>query len=206
MNKLLVLLSSVLLSTSTLAMSGHVGISTDYMWRGQTQSDHGLAVNFGIEQDLGQGFYIGNWNSSVDIDGDRELESDFYGGFTKSFESGLWFNGEYIAYRYSGDNSDGLDFEEIIWKVGYESFSYGKAEGVDLDMDYEWYNIGLPFISWADVSLELGEWSDGREVKMLKADWSLSDSMTLGLLVMSDVKESEVEFGDAVSLHFTHKF
>jgi len=56
MNKLLVLLSSVLLSTSTLAMSGHVGISTDYMWRGQTQSDHGLAVNFGIEQDLGQGF------------------------------------------------------------------------------------------------------------------------------------------------------
>ena len=56
MNKLLVLLSSVLLSTSTLAMSGHVGISTDYMWRGQTQTDHGLAVNFGIEQDLGQGF------------------------------------------------------------------------------------------------------------------------------------------------------
>ena len=187
-------------------MSGHVGISTDYMWRGQTQTDHGMAVNFGIEQDLGQGFYIGNWNSSVDIGGDRELESDFYGGFTKSFESGFWFNGEYIAYRYSGDNSDGLDFEERIFQVGYESFSYGKAEGVDLDMDYEWYNIGLPFISWADVSLELGEWSDGREVKMLKADWSLSDSMTLGLLVMSDVKEDDVEFGDAVSLHFTHKF
>ena len=60
MNKLLVLLGSVLLSTSTLAMSGHVGISTDYMWRGQTQTDHGMAVNFGIEQDLGQGFYISN--------------------------------------------------------------------------------------------------------------------------------------------------
>ena len=45
MNKLLVLLGSVLLSTSTLAMSGHVGISTDYMWRGQTQTDHGMAVH-----------------------------------------------------------------------------------------------------------------------------------------------------------------
>ena len=138
MNKLLVLLGSVLLSTSTLAMSGHIGVGTDYMWRGQTQTDHGLAVNFAIEQDLGQGFYIGNWNSSVDIDGDRELESDFYGGYTKSFDSGFWFNGEYIAYRYSGDNSDGLEFEERIFQVGYESFSYGKAEGVDLDMDYEW--------------------------------------------------------------------
>ena len=124
MNKLLVLLGSVLLSTSTLAMSGHIGVGTDYMWRGQTQTDHGLAVNFAIEQDLGQGFYIGNWNSSVDIDGDRELESDFYGGYTKSFDSGFWFNGEYIAYRYSGDNSDGLEFEERIFQVGYESFSY----------------------------------------------------------------------------------
>ena len=206
MNKLLVLLGSVLLSTSTLAMSGHIGVGTDYMWRGQTQTDHGLAVNFAIEQDLGQGFYIGNWNSSVDIDGDRELESDFYGGYTKSFDSGFWFNGEYIAYRYSGDNSDGLEFEERIFQVGYESFSYGKAEGVDLDMDYEWYNIGLPFISWADINIELGEWSDGRENKMLTAMWSLSDSMSLTVMVMADVKDDDMSFGDAVSLHFKHKF
>ena len=206
MNKILVLITSVLLSTSTLAMSGHVGIGTDYMWRGQTQSDHGLAVNFGLEQDLGGGFYIGNWNASVDLDGDRELESDFYGGVKKSFDSGFWFNAEYIAYRYSGENSDLLEFEERIYQIGYESFSYGKAEGVNGTQDFEWYNIGLPFIPWADVNLVMGEWTDGREFKTLSLDWSLTDSLTLGLLVMDGVKEDDVAFSDAVSLHLTHKF
>ena len=207
MNKLLVLLGSVLLSTSTLAMNGHIGIGTDYMWRGQTQTDHGMAVNFAIEQDLGGGFYIGNWNSSVDLNGERELESDFYGGVRKDIgDSGFWFNAEYIAYRYSGENSDLLEFEERIYQIGYESFSYGKAEGVNGTQDYEWYNIGLPFISWANVNLVMGEWTDGKENKMLTVDWSLSDSLSLMVMVMADVKEDDMEFGDAVSLHLKHKF
>ena len=73
-------------------------------------------------------------------------------------------------------------------------------------MDYEWYNIGLPFITWADINIELGEWSDGRENKMLTAMWSLSDSMSLTVMVMADVKDDDMSFGDAVSLHFKHKF
>ena len=206
MNKLLVLLGSVLLSTSTLAATYHAGIGSDYMWRGQTQSDHGMAVNFGVEQDLGGGFYMGNWNSTVDLDGDRELESDFYAGVNKSHDSGFWFNAEYIAYRYSGENSDLLEFEERIYQIGYESFSYGKAEGVNGTQDYEWYDIGLPFIKWADVNLVMGEWTDGREFKTLKLDWALTSSLTLGVLVMDGVKESEVSFTDAVSLHLTHNF
>jgi hypothetical protein len=207
MNKLLVLIGSVLLSTSTLAMSGHVGIGTDYMWRGQTQSDHGMAVNFGLEQDLGGGFYAGNWNSTVDLNGERELESDFYGGVRKDIgDSGFWFNAEYIAYRYSGENSDLLEFEERIYQIGYESFSYGKAEGVNGTQDYEWYNIGLPFIKWADVNLVMGEWTDGREFKTLKLDWSLTSTLILGVHIMDGVKEDDIPFSDAVSLHITNKF
>ena len=73
MNKLLVLLAGVVLSTSSFAMSGSYGISTDYMWRGQTQTDHGMAANFGLEQSIGEGWYVGNWNSTVELGGETEL-------------------------------------------------------------------------------------------------------------------------------------
>ena len=52
----------------------------------------------------------------------------------------------------------------------------------------------------------MGEWEDGVEDKSLTVDWSLTDSLTLGLLVMDGVKEDDVAFSDAVSLHLTHKF
>ena len=52
----------------------------------------------------------------------------------------------------------------------------------------------------------MGEWTDGREFKTLKLDWALTSSLTLGVLVMDGVKESEVSFTDAVSLHLTHNF
>jgi|TARA_B110000285_G_scaffold68290_1_gene78469 uncharacterized protein (TIGR02001 family) len=198
MNKLLVLLAGVLFSTSSLAMTSSYGIGTDYMWRGQSQSDHGMAANFGIEQDLGGGFYGGVWGSTVDINGDRELESDYYGGFKKQYGE-FWVNAEYIAYRYTGDNAN--EFEERIFAVGYNAFSYGKAVGIDGSQDYEWYDISLPFISWADVTFHMGEWEDGVEDKSLTVDWSLTDSLIVGLHIMDTVKEDEVKFGNAVSLH-----
>ena len=46
----------------------------------------------------------------------------------------------------------------------------------------------------------------GRENKMLTAMWSLSDSLSLTVMVMADVKDDEMSFGDAVSVHFKQKF
>ena len=41
---------------------------------------------------------------------------------------------------------------------------------------------------------------------MLTANWSLSDSLSLTVMVMADVKDDDMSFGDAVSVHFKHKF
>lgn len=203
MNKLLVLLASVLFSTSSFAMSGQYGIGTDYMWRGQTQSDHGMSVNFGLEQELGENFYAGVWNASVDLAGEDELESDFYAGFKKQYGE-FWVNAQYTAYRYSGEM--GTDFEERFFQVGYNAFTYGKAIGVDEALDYEFFEVGLPFIKWADVSLHHGEWENGRKNKSIKLDWNLTDRLVFGVLVMSDVTDDGVSFTDAVSINIVNHF
>jgi uncharacterized protein (TIGR02001 family) len=199
MNKLLVLLAGVLLSTSSFAMSGSYGIGTDYMWRGQTQTDHAMAANFGLEQNIGEGWYVGNWNSTVELGGETELESDFYAGYHKEYGE-FFVNAEYIAYRYSGEM--GTNFDERIFQVGYNFFTYGKAMAVEDDkLEYEWYNLDLPFISWADVSLNYGEWEDGVKNKSLKIDWPLTDNLTVGLMAMDTVDDDGVSFTDAVSFN-----
>ena len=50
MNKILVLLSTItaLISGPSFAMSGHYGLSSDYMWRGVSQSDGKPAINFSL--------------------------------------------------------------------------------------------------------------------------------------------------------------
>ena len=76
------LFSLVLCSLPTFAISGQYGISSDYMWRGISQSNGNPAINFGIEQQLGVGFYAGAWASTIDFNDDNNVELDLYGGYS----------------------------------------------------------------------------------------------------------------------------
>ena len=203
MNKLLVLFAGVLMSTSSFAMSGSYGVSTDYMWRGQTQTDHGMHANLSLKQDLGGGFYGGAWTGNVEVNGTQELEMDFYGGFTK-MKGDFWVDAKYVAYRYTGETV--TDFEERIVSVGYNAFSYGKAHGIEEALNYEWYELKLPFIKWADVTLHSGEWENGLDNKSVKLNWSLTDDLTLGMMVMSHIRDDNMRTGDAISFHLKSKF
>lgn len=107
MTRLAALLGAVLLS-STPALgqgwrwSGNVGITSNYMSRGVTQSGDRPALSFGLEAER-SGFYAGLWGSSVRLAPDN-LELDLYAGYrfsvgTASFDIG------YARYLYdsSGD-------------------------------------------------------------------------------------------------------
>ena len=49
-------------------ISGNVALTTDYRFRGISQSDEELAIQGGFDAEFGPGFYIGTWGSSVDFD------------------------------------------------------------------------------------------------------------------------------------------
>lgn len=63
------------------------GLTTDYVFRGISQSDEGPAVFAGADIAYGM-FYAGFWASSVDTaTSDGEIEVDVYAGIKKSFNS-----------------------------------------------------------------------------------------------------------------------
>ena len=49
-------------------ISGNVALTSDYRFRGISQSDEDFAVQGGFDAEFGPGFYVGIWGSSVDFD------------------------------------------------------------------------------------------------------------------------------------------
>ena len=76
-------------------ISGNVALTTDYRFRGISQSDESPAIQGGFDFEHDSGFYLGAWGSSVDFDTngagyDGCLELDLYGGFSNSFGDSDW--------------------------------------------------------------------------------------------------------------------
>jgi len=74
--------------------SANVALTTDYRFRGLSQTNEDPAIQGGFDYGysgdaLPVSFYAGVWASSLDFDvadpDDADLEIDFYGGFTGEF-------------------------------------------------------------------------------------------------------------------------
>jgi uncharacterized protein (TIGR02001 family) len=109
----------------TITVNG--GLTTDYVFRGISQSDNDPAVFAGADFSY-QMFYLGVWASSVDAaTSDGELEIDLYGGIKKSY-NGVDFDLGVIYYAYpNGDDTLGpdidIDYIEIKASVGTKVFN-----------------------------------------------------------------------------------
>lgn len=76
----------------------NVGVYSDYVFRGFSQTDEEAAVQGGIDLTAG-GFYAGVWASNVDFGDDTDAEVDFYAGY-RTEVSGFALDGGVIAYSY----------------------------------------------------------------------------------------------------------
>ena len=88
-----VLATLALGSTAAYAqLSTNVGLTSDYRFRGISQSNNGAAVQGGIDYAHSSGLYVGNWNSSVSsalYPNSAGLESNLYAGWKKDVYRGL---------------------------------------------------------------------------------------------------------------------
>lgn len=157
--------------------SGEVTFTTDYIFRGFTQTDGDPAVEGGFAWDSGAGFYVGTWASNVNFnDGDEaSIEIDLYGGYAGeidnfSYDVGVvyyWYPGAAAALNY--------EFWEAYGSVGYDfgpaAVSFGLAYtpdnfgGTD---DGLYYQSGISFpitdqfsidanLNYYDVDVTFGE-------------------------------------------------
>jgi len=92
-------------------LTGNVSLTTNYKFRGQDQDATKAkavkpALQGGFDYAFGDsGWYVGNWNSSVDWLTNNSLESDLYGGY-KFKAGGVDLDVGLLTYIYPG-NSNG---------------------------------------------------------------------------------------------------
>lgn len=105
--------------------SANVALSTDYLFRGISQTDGNPAISGGFDYSYTPfGFYAGVWASNVDFSSfgdDDNIEIDYYGGFAGEFTNVLpgvsWDIGG-LYYQYPADDGDD-DYFEVYGSLGY---------------------------------------------------------------------------------------
>jgi uncharacterized protein (TIGR02001 family) len=147
------LTSLTMLSALTLAMpaqaetaglpgefSGNVTLTSDYVFRGFTQTDEEPAIQGGLDWDSGAGFYAGTWGSNVNFgNGDEaSAEIDLYAGYAGAVDNFSYDVG-FIFYWYPGASGAlDYDFWEAYGSVGYD---FGAA-AISLGIAYSPENFG----------------------------------------------------------------
>lgn len=98
------------------AVSATVGFTTDYVFRGVTQTDNAPAVQGSFDYTNGP-FYAGVWGSNVDFGGDESMELDAYFGVTPTTGPINWNLG-IVGYFYPGAADDGTEYDYFEGIVG----------------------------------------------------------------------------------------
>lgn len=100
---------------SDWAISYNFAVTTDYVFRGVSQSDQRPAVQAGVDVTY-KIFYIGAWGSTIDFDVDENVEVDIYAGI-KPVWGPLTFDFGVIYYWYPGAPG-ALDYDFVELKAG----------------------------------------------------------------------------------------
>ncbi len=92
----------------------NVGVFSDYVFRGFSQTDEDIAVQGGVDLTAGS-FYVGAWGSTVDFGDDTTAEVDLYGGF-RTEAGGFALDLGVVAYLYV-EAPDGSDYDYVEFKA-----------------------------------------------------------------------------------------
>jgi len=85
-------------------LSFNVSVTTDYRYRGISQTRTKPALQGGADYAFDSGFYIGTWASTIkwikDGGGDGNVEIDLYGGYKTEVAKGLTLDVGVLQYAY----------------------------------------------------------------------------------------------------------
>jgi uncharacterized protein (TIGR02001 family) len=112
-----------------ITVTGSVSVTSDYRFRGLSQSNKDFAAQSTINVNHESGLYAGLWTSTIDdqhsLPGYGDAEVDLYAGFTKTLDTGLGFDVGLLYYyypdapnRFAGADND-TDFFEPYASANY---------------------------------------------------------------------------------------
>ncbi|MDA0679670.1 MAG: TorF family putative porin [Proteobacteria bacterium] len=195
-------LSGLAVPSGAAELSGYLILTTDYVFRGVSQSDEHGAVQLGADANFQSGWYFGAWGSTVDIGAgtprQRDLEVNYYLGYTRDVSRKWTIGGNAVAYAYPGaaglidydytEYSLTSNFDDRLWiEYSYSPDLYHTSESAqNLSLYTEWqagdlfkFGVGAGYY---DVSNLIGDgyanWQIGvtRSFKYLTLDLRYHDA------------------------------
>ena len=128
---------------SAHTFTANVGLITDYVFRGISQTSHGAAIQGGIDYAHSSGFYAGVWGSNVSwiydtaatTGGSPSMELDTYLGFKNAFAEDFSYDVGFVRYNYLGKYTAAAgyakaDTDEIYGALGYKWFTAKYSYGL----------------------------------------------------------------------------
>jgi uncharacterized protein (TIGR02001 family) len=162
---------------------GGLAFTSDYVFRGQSQTDKDPAVQAYLEGEY-KGLYAGAWASNVDFGDNNDYEVDLYAGYRGELANGITYDAGYVLFYY---NDSGYCCDEVTFTLGVpigdqftvtgfiaydpskENVAYsGTAEyaitekwtlsgtaGNDDATDADWYDVGINYALSDVAALDL---------------------------------------------------
>lgn len=131
-------------------VNGNATLTTDYVWRGTTQTQGDPAAQAGFKVTGDSGFYASAWGSSVEFAPEVRASSelDFTVGWGRSFNGDWAVDVNVLHYRYPGTTVD-LDWTELngtlTWKGNYWASLGYSHEALGYDASGTYALVGAKF-------------------------------------------------------------
>ncbi len=190
------------LSQAQAAVEANIGVTSNYLWRGVTQSMNDPSISGGVDYSHESGFYAGTWIGTIDWGAGGATENDYYLGYGD--ESGdFGYDVGYIYYNYPATGYEDSDFGEVYFNGSYMGFGFGVAytvnsqvaDGSLFDTGDIYYNVSYGWdlpnefalgVTYGYYDFDLGSDSDygHYQLDLSKGDFTLT------------VSKADVESGD----------
>jgi uncharacterized protein (TIGR02001 family) len=190
------------------SLSANLGIASNYIFRGISQTGGKPAVQGGFDFAHDSGFYAGTWLSNISWLEDfnaythSSLEWDFYGGFKRNIgDTDFYYDLSTIYYYYPGSTNPGVTsantwelaaafgWKFLGVKYSWAATNYFGAKPTGQDTNGSWYLDFFANYPVGETGLAVfGDFgilkvrNDGQEITANKAsynNWKIGASYTL---------------------------
>lgn len=193
------------------SLDGNATLTSDYVWRGSTQSQGDPAAQAGVKLSFGDGFYASAWGSSIKFAPALEAstELDFTVGWGHAFADDWSVDVNVLRYHYPGTTTD-LDWTELngtlTWRNNYWLSAGWSNEALGYDHQGLYTQVGarFPLCERFRIETMLGHYFLSRAVvarsgythAQVNAVWTLRAPLELRLSAHATDADAKAIFGD----------
>jgi uncharacterized protein (TIGR02001 family) len=137
---------------SAVELSGDVTFTSDYAFRGISQTEEAPALQGGLSLSDASGFYLSVWGSNVDFLAEGTLELDVMLGWSGAINNDWSTDIGLMRYGYPNAEIDGSNFYEIYALLSYKDITFGLAYSNDY-----YANSGNFYYLYAEYTYAFGD-------------------------------------------------